>query len=134
MPPLGRGPVLRISGRIWTESLPLGPLGHGINKRHDHHALRRPTLTPCPQSAAVGGRARDQAHQGRLRSAHWRHAHSRVPRQESNGRVPTLEEDGFVLRESPAILKYLAAKRPDRALGGSDPKAQALVDHGSAGG
>ncbi|MGC2409121.1 MAG: glutathione S-transferase family protein [Methyloceanibacter sp.] len=45
-----------------------------------------------------------------------------------NGRVPTLEEDGFVLWESPAILKYLAAKRPERALVGSDPKAQALVD------
>jgi glutathione S-transferase len=45
-----------------------------------------------------------------------------------NGRVPTLEEDGFVLWESPAILKYLAAKRPDQALGGADPKAQALVD------
>ena len=45
-----------------------------------------------------------------------------------NGRVPTLEEDGFVLWESPAILKYLAAKRPERALSGSDPKAQALVD------
>jgi glutathione S-transferase len=45
-----------------------------------------------------------------------------------NGRVPTLEEDGFVLWESPAILKYLAAKRPERALCGSDPKTQALVD------
>jgi glutathione S-transferase len=46
-----------------------------------------------------------------------------------NGRVPTLGEDGFVLWESPAILKYLSAKRPDRALcGGSDPKTQALID------
>src|SRR5262249_45870250 len=45
-----------------------------------------------------------------------------------NGRVPTLEEDGFVLWESPAILKYLAAKRPERALCGADPKTQALVD------
>jgi len=45
-----------------------------------------------------------------------------------NGRVPTLEEDGFVLWESPAILKYLAAKRPQRALCGADPKTQALVD------
>jgi glutathione S-transferase len=45
-----------------------------------------------------------------------------------NGRVPVLEEDGFVLWESPAILKYLAAKRPDRALGGSDAKATALID------
>lgn len=45
-----------------------------------------------------------------------------------NGRVPTLEEDGFVLWESPAILKYLAAKRPERGLCGGDAKGQALVD------
>jgi glutathione S-transferase len=45
-----------------------------------------------------------------------------------NGRVPTLEEDGFVLWESPAILKYLAAKHPERALCGGDAKTQALVD------
>jgi glutathione S-transferase len=45
-----------------------------------------------------------------------------------NGRVPTLKEDGFILWESPAILKYLAAKRPDRALAGSDAKSQALID------
>jgi glutathione S-transferase len=45
-----------------------------------------------------------------------------------NGRVPTLEEDGFVLWESPAILKYLSAKHPDRGLCGSDAKIQALVD------
>lgn len=42
--------------------------------------------------------------------------------------MPTLEEDGFVLWESPAILKYLAAKRPERALGGSDAKSQGLID------
>jgi glutathione S-transferase len=45
-----------------------------------------------------------------------------------NGRIPTLEEDGFVLWESPAILKYLAAKRPERGLAGTDAKTQALVD------
>jgi glutathione S-transferase len=46
-----------------------------------------------------------------------------------NGRVPTLEEDGFVLYESPAILKYLSAKHPDRGLCGSgDAKSQALID------
>lgn len=45
-----------------------------------------------------------------------------------NGRVPVLEEDGFVLWESPAILKYLAGKRPDRALGGGDLRAEALID------
>jgi glutathione S-transferase len=46
-----------------------------------------------------------------------------------NGRVPTLEEDGFVLYESPAILKYLSAKHPERGLcGAGDPKTQALID------
>jgi len=45
-----------------------------------------------------------------------------------NGRVPTLEEDGFVLYESPAILKYLSAKHPERGLCGGDAKTQALVD------
>jgi glutathione S-transferase len=42
-----------------------------------------------------------------------------------NGRIPTLKDDGFVLWESPAILKYLSAKRPDRGLCGGDPKTQA---------
>ena len=45
-----------------------------------------------------------------------------------NGRVPTIEEDGFCLWESPAILKYLAAKRPERGLGGSDAREAALID------
>lgn len=45
-----------------------------------------------------------------------------------NGRVPTLEEDGLVLWESPAILKYLAAKRPERGLGGGDVRSQAQID------
>lgn len=45
-----------------------------------------------------------------------------------NGRIPTLEEDGFVLWESPAILKYLAAKHPERGLAGTDAKSQALID------
>jgi len=45
-----------------------------------------------------------------------------------NGRVPTLVEGEFVLWESPAILKYLAAKHPERGLGGADAKQQALID------
>src|SRR5665648_558409 len=45
-----------------------------------------------------------------------------------NGRVPTLVEGDFVLWESPAILKYLAAKHPERGLGGADAEQQALID------
>jgi glutathione S-transferase len=45
-----------------------------------------------------------------------------------NGRVPVLDDDGFVIWESPAILKYLAAKYPERGLGGADARQAALVD------
>ena len=41
--------------------------------------------------------------------------------------MPTLEDDGFVLWESNAILFYMAAKRPDCNLWPSDSKAQADV-------
>jgi glutathione S-transferase len=44
------------------------------------------------------------------------------------GRVPTLEEDGFVLFESTAILNYLEATRPTPPLAPADPRGRALVD------
>lgn len=44
------------------------------------------------------------------------------------GRVPTIEEDGFVLYESTAILNYLEATRPQPALAPADPRQRALVD------
>lgn len=44
-----------------------------------------------------------------------------------NKKMPTLEEDGFVLWESNAIIFYLAAKRPDKQLWPSDIKGQADV-------
>ncbi len=44
-----------------------------------------------------------------------------------NGLVPTLEEDGFVLWESNAILRYLAAISPALALP-DDPRAGAHVE------
>ena len=43
------------------------------------------------------------------------------------GRVPTLEEDGFVLYESTAILEYLEATRPSPALVPPDARGRALV-------
>jgi len=44
------------------------------------------------------------------------------------GRVPTLEEDGFVLYESTAILRYLEATHATPALMPADERGRALVD------
>ncbi len=44
------------------------------------------------------------------------------------GRVPTLEEDGFVLYESTSILNYLEATHPTPALVPSDVRQRAQVD------
>ena len=44
------------------------------------------------------------------------------------GRVPTLEEDGFVLYESTAILNYLESTRPNPPLVPADARGRALVD------
>jgi glutathione S-transferase len=44
------------------------------------------------------------------------------------GRVPTLEEDGFVLFESTAILNYLEATWPTPPLVPADARGGALVD------
>ena len=44
-----------------------------------------------------------------------------------NERMPVLEDDGFVLWESNAILHYLASKKPGSGLWPSDAKGQADV-------
>jgi len=44
------------------------------------------------------------------------------------GRVPALEDDGFVLWESNAINKYLCSKCPDNTLYPVDPRVQADID------
>ena len=44
------------------------------------------------------------------------------------GRVPTLEQDGFVLYESNAILDYLEAVHPQPPLAPVDPQGRAQVD------
>ena len=44
-----------------------------------------------------------------------------------NKKMPTLEDDGFVLWESNAILFYMAAKHPDSGLWPSDLRGQADV-------
>ena len=44
-----------------------------------------------------------------------------------NGKVPVLDDNGFYLWESNAILCYLAAKKPEVGLIPTDPRAQGLM-------
>src|SRR5688500_11928563 len=44
-----------------------------------------------------------------------------------NGKVPTLDDDGFLVWESNAILCYLAAKKSESGLMPADPRGMALV-------
>ena len=44
-----------------------------------------------------------------------------------NRKMPVLEDDGFVLWESNAIIQYLAAKAGDRGLWPAEPRSQADV-------
>ena len=44
-----------------------------------------------------------------------------------NKKMPVLEDDGFVLWESNAIMQYLAAKKPEGGLLPSDPRGRADV-------
>lgn len=45
-----------------------------------------------------------------------------------NGLIPTLDDDGFVLWESNAIVRYLAAKHPETGLWPNDPRERADAD------
>ena len=45
-----------------------------------------------------------------------------------NAKIPVIEDDGFVVWESGAILKYLAKKRPEAGLIPLDPKGLARLD------
>lgn len=45
-----------------------------------------------------------------------------------NGKVPVLDDDGFHLWESCAILRYLAEKRPEKNLIPTDAKKRAAMD------
>ncbi len=44
-----------------------------------------------------------------------------------NRKMPVLEDDGFVLWESDAIIQYLASKKPEAGLFPTDPRGRADV-------
>jgi glutathione S-transferase len=44
-----------------------------------------------------------------------------------NGKVPTLEDDGYIVWESNAIICYLAAKKPESGLLLTDPRGMATM-------
>ena len=48
-------------------------------------------------------------------------------RRNPNGRVPVLDDDGFVLWESRAIMQYLADRTPGQTLLPSEPRGRAEV-------
>ena len=45
-----------------------------------------------------------------------------------NKRIPTMEDDGFILWESNAITQYLASRKPEAGLLPLDERARALVN------
>ena len=55
------------------------------------------------------------------------HKRSEFTALNPHGRVPVLEDDGFVLYESNAILLYLASRYGKDSLLGSDPRELALI-------
>jgi len=44
------------------------------------------------------------------------------------GRIPALDDDGFVVWESIAIVKYLAALRPERGMSPAGARERAIID------
>ena len=49
-------------------------------------------------------------------------------RMNPNGKIPVIDDDGFVLWESNAIVRYLAARHGQRTLWPDDPRARADAD------
>ncbi|KAJ7302778.1 glutathione S-transferase [Mycena albidolilacea] len=48
------------------------------------------------------------------------------------GQIPYIDDDGFILYESRAICRYIAAKHPESGLIPTDPKANALFERAAS--
>src|SRR5262249_12843399 len=102
-----------------------GPRGLGgrmWNRRHGGHRwpnARKVRLRAAELDIPLDRVALDFS-KGEMRSAEYL-------AKNPNGKVPTIDDDGFVLFESCAILSYLASKRPERGLVPTDPKERAIL-------
>jgi len=92
--------------------------------------MRLHVFPPSPRATKVIALAHHLGLDCELRQVHLFKGEQATPEFAAlnpNKRMPVLEDDGFVLWESNAILQYLAAKKPASGLWPSDAKGQADV-------
>lgn len=92
--------------------------------------MRLHVFPPSPRATKVIALAHHLGLDCELRVVHLFKGEQNAPEfvaLNPNKRMPVLEDDGFVLWESNAILQYLASKKPESRLWPSDAKGQADV-------
>jgi glutathione S-transferase len=92
--------------------------------------MRLHVFPPSPRATKVIALANHLGLECDLRMVHLFKGEQAAPEFAAlnpNKRMPVLEDDGFVLWESNAILQYLAAKKPESRLWPADAKGQADV-------
>jgi glutathione S-transferase len=92
--------------------------------------MRLHVFPPSPRATKVIALVRHLGLDCELREVHLFRGEQNTPEFTAlnpNKRMPVLEDDGFVLWESNAILHYLASKKPESGLWPAEPRQQADV-------